>query len=207
VADPPEASVTYVGSVVQNGLPLQMKQFSVNQSLAEVFSFYKQRWSDTENYKENVPYFIEKEVGEWRILSKMEDHCSVVVQAKPVSGGATEGFISVSDLSQKKQVTELTSTFPRLVDSELLSTTESEDSGRLATTMMLTNNYSVEDNKSYYRSSMDEQGWNFMRGGIHNNVAMLYFYKEEQQCEIVISQSDDGKTIIFANVVQLNEDG
>ncbi|MEW8624460.1 MAG: hypothetical protein AB2551_01740 [Candidatus Thiodiazotropha sp.] len=205
IENPPGADVVYVGNVIQNGLPLQIKQFSVNSPLVEVFAFYKQRWSDTKNYDGNVPDYIEKQVGEWHILSKMEEHYSIVVQAKTGDASITEGFISVSDLSQKTEDSELTSSFPKLIDSKLLSTTESNDSGRKATTLMITNNHSIEDNNRFYRSSMDEQGWNYKRGAIRDNVAMLHFVKQTQQCEIAISQSDDGKTVIFVNVVELNE--
>ena len=208
VADPPDANVTYVGEVVQNGLPLQMKQFTVEQSVSEVLSFYKQRWSDTANTQENVPHYIEKRAGQWRVLSKVEGTSSVVVQVKDgPTRGITEGLVSVTDLSKKKEVSQLSHSFPRLTDTELLSSTESVDNGRLATTLMLVNNYSIDDNSDYYRSQMDEQGWSFLRGGVQNNVSMLHFAKDGQQCEIAVSPMDNGKTVVFANVVESNEDG
>ena len=208
VADPPDSNVTYVGEVVQNGLPLEMKQFTVEHPISEVLSFYKQRWSNTAETHENVPHYIEKRAGQWRVLSKIEGTSSVVVQVKEgVTGGVTEGFISVTDLSRKKEISQLSHAFPRLTDTELISSTESVDNGRLATTLMLVNNYSVDENSDYYRSRMDEQGWNFLRGGVQNNVSMLHFAKDGQQCEIAVSQMDDGKTVVFANFVESNEDG
>ncbi|MCG7983451.1 MAG: hypothetical protein JAY90_11985 [Candidatus Thiodiazotropha lotti] len=205
IENPPGANVIHVGDLIQNGLPLQIKQFTVKNSIIEVFAFYKQRWSDTRNYDENVPNYIEKQVGEWHILSKMHKHYSVVVQAKTADSNITEGFISVSDLSQKTEDSQLTLSFPKLIDSKLLSTTESTDSGRRATTLMIINNHSIEDNNRFYRSSMDEQGWSYKRGSIRDNVAMLHFAKQTQQCEIAITQGDDGKTVIFVNVVESNE--
>ncbi|MEW8309691.1 MAG: hypothetical protein G8D88_21410 [gamma proteobacterium symbiont of Ctena orbiculata] len=81
VADPPVASVIYVGEVVQNGMPLQMKHFSTESSVTEVLTFYKQRWSDISNHRNNVPAYLEKHVGEWHVLSKMETDKSIVVPA------------------------------------------------------------------------------------------------------------------------------
>jgi hypothetical protein len=157
-------------------------------------------------HQKNVPDYIEKQVGEWQVLSKMEGSSSVVVQVKPGQKAKTEGFISVSDLSAKTNISEYGSSFPRIAESDLISSTDSVDDGRLATTLIIRNNYSVDDNSQYYRSHMDVQGWTFLRGGIQSNVSMLHFAKSDQQCEIAISKADDGKTVIFANIVRINKD-
>ncbi|MEW8248414.1 MAG: hypothetical protein AB2768_20530, partial [Candidatus Thiodiazotropha endolucinida] len=143
VADPPIASVIYVGEVVQNGMPLQMKQFSTESSLTEVLAFYKQRWSDISKHQNNVPSYLEKHVGEWHVLSKMETDKSVVVQARKTNRGSTEGYISVSDISRTTKPNRWSSEFPRIQGTQLLSNTESIDKGRVAYTLVLFNDYSV----------------------------------------------------------------
>lgn len=205
VADPPAAAVTYVGDVVQNGLPMQMKQFSTEWSLTELFAFYKQRWSDTSNNNENIPDYIEKQVGEWSILSKMEDNKSVVIQARASSQGGIEGYISVTDISRFNKPNRWSSEFPRMYGTQLISNTESVDKGRQAYTLVLANTYSVRENKEYYRENMHSEGWQYTRGREVPNTAMLYFKKESWQCDIAVTQADDGKTIIFANLVEVNE--
>ncbi|MCU7920998.1 MAG: hypothetical protein KZQ95_21960 [Candidatus Thiodiazotropha sp. (ex Epidulcina cf. delphinae)] len=207
VADPPGATMTYIGDVVQNGLPLQMKQFTADYPVAELLGFYKQRWSETADHRENIPPYIEKKVGEWRVLSKVEETSSIVVQVKEAESGSAEGFISVTDLSRPEASSQWLKAFPRLRDSELISSTESVDKGRSATTLVIVNDYSVADNRDYYRANMDALGWSYLRGGTKNNVSMLYFMKENQQCEIAVTQADDGKTVIFANLVETKENG
>jgi hypothetical protein len=205
VADPPTASVIYVGDVVQNGLPMQMKQFSTDLSVTELLAFYKQRWSDVSKQQDNVPDYLEKQAGEWYVLSKMESSKSVVVQAKRSSQGITEGFISVTDMSRVRQPNQWSSEFPRMHDTQLVSNTESFDKGRLAYTLVLYNEHSVSENRDYYRNSMDSDGWQYTRGGKQSNTAMLYFKKDKWHCDIAVTEADDGKTIIFANLVEINE--
>ncbi|MCU7841057.1 MAG: hypothetical protein KZQ94_16965 [Candidatus Thiodiazotropha sp. (ex Troendleina suluensis)] len=206
VKDPPGARVTYVGDVIQNGLPMQMKQFSADYTMAELLGFYKQRWSDAAHSQENIPAYIEKKVGEWQILSKVDESSSVVVQVKIANDGvSSEGYISVTDLSKKKETNQWLSNFPRPRDSQLISSTESVDKGRSATTLIIVNNFSVDENSEYYRSNMDALGWNYQRGGVKNNISMLHFFKDRQQCEITVTEADDGKTVIFANLIEINE--
>jgi hypothetical protein len=197
--------VIYVGDLVQNGLPMQIKQFRASSSVAEILAFYKLRWSDTANRQDNVPTYIEKSVGEWRVLSKMESSNSVVVQLKDTGTGQAEGFISVTDLSQVEGPNEWSSDFPRMHGSQLISNTESHDKGRHAYTLILINDYSVVENRDYYQANMDTQGWSYSRGGMKDNVSMMYFIKDKWHCDMTVTESDDGKTVIFANLVEMNE--
>ncbi|WP_316364567.1 hypothetical protein [Candidatus Thiodiazotropha sp. CDECU1] len=202
VEDPPDSTVIYVGDVVQNGLPIQMKQFDTTGSPGEVIGFYKQRWSDTRNYKENIPQYIEKKVGDWWVLSKMEGNHSVVVQVQETTGNHSTGFISVSDISSPQKVSDEAVNFPRMNDSELLSSTESIDNGKYATTIILINNHTIIDNSEYYKTSMSNSGWVYTNSKFNEDVSTMYFSKKSQHCEIAIAQADDGKTVIFANVVE-----
>jgi hypothetical protein len=206
VEDPPDSTVIYVGDVVQNGLPIQMKQFDTIRSPREVLDFYKLRWSDTRNYKENTPQYIEKKVGDWLVLSKMEGNNSVVVQIQETNGNHSTGFISVSDVSRPQKISDEAVNFPRLSDSELLSSTESIDNGKYATTIIMINNHTIIDNSEYYKVSMSNSGWVYTNSKYNENVSTMYFSKNTHHCEIAIAQADDGKTVIFANVVESNQD-
>jgi hypothetical protein len=206
VEEPPGASsVTYVGDLVQNGLPMQIKQFKSNSSVSEILAFYKQRWSDSANRQDNVPAYIEKKVGEWQVLSKMESTNSVVVQLKQTPEGQAEGFISVTDLSRAEGPNEWSNEFPRMHGSKLISNTESQDKGRHAYTLILINDYSVAENRDYYQANMDSQGWSYSRGGMKDNISMMYFIKDNWHCDMTVTEADNGKTIIFANLVEMNE--
>ncbi|MES9993790.1 MAG: hypothetical protein ABW098_17710 [Candidatus Thiodiazotropha sp.] len=205
VADPVDANVTYVGDVVQNGLPLQMKKFKVSSTAAEVLNYYKQRWSDVTAHDENIPSYIEKRVGDWWVLTKIESSSSVVVQVKESGDGYVEGLISVSDLSKRKKPNTWETDFPRISGTQLLSNTESNDNGRQAFTLILVNDSSISENNDYYRSNMEAEGWSYSRGGVNAGVSMLHFVKDNWQCDMTVTMADDGKTVIFANLVELNE--
>lgn len=205
VADPPVTSVIYVGEVVQNGMPLQMKQFSTESSVTEVLAFYKQRWSDISRHQKNVPAYLEKHVGEWHVLSKMETDKSVVVQVRKSNRGSTEGYISVSDISRATKPNRWSSEFPRIQGTQLLSNTESIDKGRVAYTLVLFNDYSVHVNRDYYRDNMHADGWQYARGSEKTKTAILYFRRDKWHCDISVTEADDGKTIIIANLVEMNE--
>ncbi len=207
INDPPGASVTYVGEMVQNGLPMQIKQFTTDATIGEVLAYYKQRWADVAKHQENVPDYIEKQAGEWRILTKMEASNSVVVQLRKSDQGDTEGFISVTDLSRVEEPNKWSSDFPRMLGSQLVSNTESYDKGRRAYTLVIINDHSVEENIDYYRSSMDSEGWHYSRGGSKDNTLMLHFTREGWLCDMTMTAADDGKTVIFANLVEMNGNG
>lgn len=206
IEDPPDSNVIYVGDVVQNGLPIQMKQFDTTRSPVEVLGFYKQRWSDASKYMDNTPQYIEKKVGEWWVLSKMEGNNSVVVQVQESNSNHSSGFISVSDLSKPQKISPEALNFPRMNNSELLSSTESIDNGKYATTIILINSHTIIDNNEYYKTNMSNSGWMHTNSKSSETVATMYFSKKDQHCEIAIAQADDGKTVIFANVVESKQD-
>ncbi|MGD9168671.1 MAG: hypothetical protein PVI97_01245 [Candidatus Thiodiazotropha sp.] len=205
IADPPAASVTYVGDVIQNGLPMQMKQFKTELSVTELLAFYKQRWSDISTKQDNVPHYLEKEAGEWFVLSKIESGKSVVVQVKKTGNRMTEGFISVTDITDIREPNHWSNDFPRLQGTQLMSNTESVDKGRNAYTLVLYNKLSVSENRDFYRDNMYSDGWQYARGGEKSSTTMLYFKKDKWHCDITVTEADDGKTIIFANLVEINE--
>jgi hypothetical protein len=195
-----------VGEVIQNGLPIQMKKFSTDLSVTELLAFYKQSWSDTSIVQENVPAYMEKHIGEWYILSKLENTVSVVIQTKRGKEGKTEGYISVTDTSRAGKPNRWSEDFPRLPGTQIFSNTESVDKGRIAYTLILSNDNSVDENRDYYRDNMYVDDWEFARESNRSSTVMLYFKKSGWQCDITVTKAEDGKTITIVNMVELNED-
>ncbi|MET0068870.1 MAG: hypothetical protein ABW096_02455 [Candidatus Thiodiazotropha sp.] len=204
IAKPPGSKMTYVGEVVHNALPLEILQFTSNNSPTEILAFYKQRWSDVTSGKDNVPSYIEKHVGNWAILSKMEVSKSVVVQLKKVSDGTTEGFISVADLAKREEPGRWVTEFPRMDGSELFSNTMSSDKDRQAYTLIFLNDNSVSENNEFYLMSMEAQGWRLSRNGTKDNISIFYFLMDNWYCDLTLSKADDGKSVIMVNLVELN---
>lgn len=202
VAEPPKSSTVFVGDVIQNGLPIQMKQFHSELHPVEVLSYYKHQWSDNRKTRKNVPDVIEKKMAEWTVLSKQEGSYSVVIQVKEGVNGGAEGFISVLKLGAPQKTNSMIKEFPRLGGTTLISSTESRDGGKHATTLMLINDYSVDSNDAFYRSKMESEGWSLVRGMIRKGVATLLFNKQGKQCEMAISSDRKGDAIILVNVVK-----
>lgn len=206
IAKPPGSKMTYVGEVVHNALPMEILQFTSHYSPTEILAFYKQRWSDVTSGKDNVPSFIEKHVSNWAILSKVEASKSVVVQLKKLSDGTTEGFISIADLSNIEKPGRWVTEFPRMDGSELFSNTVSNDKGRRAYTLIFLNDNSVTENNEFYLTSMDAQGWRLSRSGAKDNISILYFLMDNWYCDLTLSKTDDGKSVILANLVEINDE-
>lgn len=198
----PDTKTVFVGNMVQNGTPVQIMQFSSNLSVLEVLSFYKKEWSDNRKVKNNTPKMIEKKVAEWTNLSKLEGAYSVVVQVKVKQYGGSEGFISVLDLRRPAKISKKSKQFPRIGGTKMVSTTESKDGGRSAVTMVLFNTYSVDSNDAFYRAKMTSEGWQLVRGFVKEGVVALLFNKQGQQCEMTISSSDQGDSVIMVNIVE-----
>jgi hypothetical protein len=205
VAEPPESTVTYVGDVVHNGLPMEILQFSSRYSMTELTAYYKQRWSDVTKRNDSIPSYIEKHVGDWTILSKVEASNNIVVQIRETANGDAEGFISVSDFKQRKESGLWIDDFPRMNGSTLVSNTESDEKGRRAYILIFVNEYSVSENHNFYQSSMNALGWRLSRSGTEDNISMLHLLNKNWYCDIALSEAEDGKSVVLANLVELNE--
>lgn len=201
VVDPPRSSTVFVGDVVQNGMPLQMKQFYSDLRPVELLSYYRHSWSDNRRTQNNVPAVIEKKVGDWTVLSKQEGQYSVVVQVKNGENGGAEGLISVLKLMKTPIVNPISKKFPRLGGTKILSDTVSRDGDKQASTLILMNDYSVDSNHAFYRSKMELKGWTLVRGDVREGAVTLLFNKQGQQCEMAINSDGKGDSIIIVNIV------
>lgn len=204
VEEPPASRLTYVGKMVHNGLPMEVLQFVSDFSVSELKAFYKQSWKDVAKRGDGLPSYIEKHVGEWTILSKIEASSNVVVQIKESSERVAEGFISVSDIEQRKETGPWVSDFPSIQGSSLVSSTESDENGRRAYTLILINEHSLAENNDFYQLEMDAQGWRISRQGESGNVFMMHYLKDNWRCDMAMSEAEDGKSVIIVNLVELN---
>jgi hypothetical protein len=198
---PPNAHVVWVADdMVQNGVPMQIKQFSSRMRPEDVIRFYQSEWDDGSQRKP-----VLNKLGEWTIIGKQFSEYYVTVQVKPGQSGGSEGFLGASKLPAGIK-SKTTTDFPMLANSKLLSKTDSIDLTADANTIMLSNNYSVQSNTGFYESKMPERGWTLTRKdrvpGKGGYASFLYFQDDNRACTIVINQSRIGESLIVANVVQ-----
>lgn len=186
-------------NMIQNGVPVKVQSFSTDMPASQIISFYKNEWAQA--VESGQPGFIENQVGDWSVISRLENKTNTVIQVKKGSNGGTEGFISVSEPFATPRLSKIMKQFPKMGGTDLISATESKDFDKKATTMIFQNSFSVESNVSYYKSNMHSSGWTLNHSSAQDGTAIMLFSKKNIKSEIAINKSGSGRTTIFANVV------
>ena len=155
----PEFPVPHVGQVQwvaenmrMNGMPMQIKELTTEQTPQQVIAFYRQRWSDA------PPYSHEYEVSGMPAIATLRKECFYTVQVMAHGRGA-KALLGVSTKPDGGQVKKPGTGFPNMAGSTVLNDIDHYDSGKTGRTIMLTNTYSPEANLNFYRRTMAEEGW------------------------------------------------
>jgi hypothetical protein len=192
-------SVLVGEKIIQNGLPLEIQGFNSALTPEAIVNFYKSEWA--QGVQADQPGYIENNFSDWLVISRLEGNKNTLIQVKKSVNGGSEGFISVSEPFATKKPNKLARTFPKMGGSQLISTTESDDIGKTATTLIFQNTFSVKSNVNYYKSNMQSKGWSLNYAVNQGANATLLFAKGNAQCDIAINKNDAGQTTIFANIV------
>lgn len=200
IEPPPAARVQSVADDMKyNGVPMRIRQFSSERDVDSVLSFYRQRWGGEAKQKP-----VENSLGEWRIVGRQDGDYYLTVQVKRREQGGSEGFMGVSRLPSLTERPRVDLLFPRMPGSEVISDIDSNDSGKVAKTLILRNDHSVTSNASYYQSMMPGQDWkqNQSFGGPQaNNTHVLYFERRKESANIAIRPTPNGGTMVVINIV------
>lgn len=135
-----------------NGMPMQIKELTTEQTPQQVLAFYKQRWSDA------PPFFHEYEVGGMPAIATLRSGCFYTVQVMPYGRGA-KALLGVSTKPDGGQLKAPGAGFPNMAGSTILNDIDHYDSGKTGRTIMLTNTYSPDANLNFYRRTMADDGW------------------------------------------------
>lgn len=194
---PPETRLSWVGKrIEQNGMPMQIVQLQSSLPLAEVLRFYREDWRNY--HKPGARATVSRPVGEWQMLSTLVDEHNVVVQLKR-EAGQTTGFLSATPLDTPTRQNAIARHFPRQGGALLVSSTESNDGGAKATTLILQNNYSLRANQVFYETSLQKNGWTLSRSSVVDGTAVMLFGRSSGSLELAMRRAND-TTMIFANV-------
>lgn len=197
LATPPETTLSWVGKdIVQNGMPMQIIELRSTLSVEEIKAFYRQDWLSYHRVGERSS--VQRRVGQWDILSTLIDNHNVVVQLKQ-DGGLTTGFLSTHPLDLEPEPSQVSEKFPRKWGTELISSTESNDAGVVATTLVLQNQYTVRENKLFYEAELVRNGWSMARSTINTGTVVMLFNRSSGALELAMRR-EDNNTLIFANV-------
>lgn len=155
----PEFPVPYVGQVQWvaenmrlNGMPMQIKELTTEQTPQQVIAFYKQRWNDA------PPYYHEYEVSGMPVIATLRRGCFYTVQVKP-DGRGSKALLGVTTKPEPGQVKTPGAGFPNMAGSKILNDIDHYDAGKTGRTILLENNYSIDANLNFYRRTLVDDGW------------------------------------------------
>lgn len=159
---PPGASVEWVGQNVQvNGINSAIRAFHSKKSIEDVIKFYRREWQRPA--EKDIPGYMESiDAYPWYIISRIEDGymLSAQVQVKENDKSGSWGYLSLSPLPKdSSKATQLGASVPKIAGSYVLNEMKSEDPGKRANTVVISNKHSVISNADYYRQHYQSKGW------------------------------------------------
>ncbi|MEE9334684.1 MAG: hypothetical protein V3U65_11410 [Granulosicoccaceae bacterium] len=185
-----------------NGHGMAVKTLSTNQSVEEVMNFYRTAWGTQGDSLSDIPSFVEKKVGEWRIISRISESHNLVVQIKTGRDGDTEGFISSMALVAKPQLRS--DSIPTPPNTSQVSHTRTGDKGKTGHTTILVTPSSVGAAVGFYKDHLSRDGWILVSDEFVEGSHVMKFNKRISAFEIVVSAAQDGTTVILLNRTQSN---
>ena len=194
-----DMALTWVGQeLMHNGMPMNVLHFSSSKSEAEVLEYYRHVWADP--VSEKAPGFIEESVGEWKVVSRLENGENLVVQVKP-TGVGSEGYISQMPVNASPKAPSNLAGFPTPPSSTLVSHTSVQDFKGDALTLVYISTQSVGEVARFYMAALQNKGFSLQHKKIEANTATLFFVGEGKKIDVSAGRSNDGGTVIFANLI------
>ena len=155
----PEFPIPHVGqlqwiaeNIRMNGVPMQIKELTTEQTPQQVIAFYKRRWGDV------PPYFHEYEVAGMPVVATLRGGCFYTVQVQPHGRGA-KALLGLTTKPGPGEMKAAGSGFPNMNGSRILNDIDHFDAGKTGRTILLTNSYSPDANLNFYRRAMADDGW------------------------------------------------
>ena len=135
-----------------NGHGMAIKTLSTNQAVEEVMNFYRTAWDTQSDSLSDTPSFVENEVGDWQVISRISESHNLVVQVKAGRDGAAEGFISSMALLTKPQ--RNSGSIPIPPNTSQVSHTQTGDKGKTGYTTILVTPTGVGAAVGYYKDHL-----------------------------------------------------
>jgi hypothetical protein len=159
---PPDAAVEWVGQDLEvNGIKSSIRAFHTKDSIEDVVEFYRNEWKRP--VEKGKPGFMETiDAAPWYIISRVEDGylLTVQVQVKQNDPSGSWGYLAISPLpNPNAKAPDLGKTIPKIPGSHIMSEMKSDDPGKKATTLLISNTHSVRNNADFYRSHYQSKGW------------------------------------------------
>lgn len=159
---PPGAAVEWVGKDLEvNGIKSAIRAFHSKKPIEDIVKFYRSEWKKP--VEKDKPGFMETiDAAPWYIISRVEDGylLTVQVQVQENDQSASWGYLSMSPLpGARDKVKQFGASVPKIPGSYVINEMKSDDPGKEATTVIISNTNSVNGNAAFYRQHYQGKGW------------------------------------------------
>ncbi len=194
---PSNASTAWVANKLnQNGMLLSIKSFHSDDAVDNVLSFFRERW-----HRDGVrPGYVENELGDWRLISRLREYENTVLQLKENSIGGSIGFLSIAYLNQSHAAAELDIPLPD--DTKTYASSHISEHGSEATTLTLISQQSPRQVSRIYRDLLSRKGWSTVLDDVYQNSFVLVLNNNKKKIELVIQTLNEDESVIFINHVK-----
>lgn len=181
-----------------NGVPMQIRRLTTDDSPQRVIDFYKNRWGpEPRRYHEYT-------VGDWQAIATVQGDCFYTVQAK-VENGGTVALLGVSSPPSGSSQSTPGAGFPAMSGSDVVDDIDHYDGPKTARTLVLTNAFSPLVNLKFYRDTLGRGGWTpVMDRGVDTGRGTAYVMVLRQgrrEANITITSALEG-TMVLATIVE-----
>ena len=202
---PSGTHVSWVGrELLHNGTRFNIQSFRSSQPIARVLNYYRDLWASNAG-RSDVPGYQEQSIGEWSVIGNLAGRFSTVLQVKTGPQSTTVGFVSTVELHQRPRPVQLPNDISVPGGSVLLSHTTTGDQLKNQGTWIVENINSVSVNRRYFIRQMKFAGWHLAASENQATQVVMMFNAKRARCEITMTQSNAGKTIILINRVANND--
>lgn len=180
-----------------NGIPMQIRQLTTDDSPQQVIGFYKNRWGpDPQRYHEYT-------VGDWQAIATVNGDCFYTVQVKPDGSGAV-ALLGVSSPPTGGSPAQPGAGFPALSGSHVVNDIDNFDGPKTARTVVLINTFAPAVNLSFYRDTLGRGGWKTLMDhtvDTQKGTAYVMVLKHGvREANVTITQAPLG-TVVLATII------
>lgn len=194
---PPGTQVGVVSEEsIHNGASVSIASYQSTYSIDDTLAFYQNVWPDDEH--STLPARLESVVGNWLLISRLENGFNTVLQLDVTDTFRSTGFISVMAVN---------SSLPNTLNSQQhdgfkeLSRTRSQDGAISSTVTVLQSNQSLRSFSDSVINQKIEEGWLLSSQRQHAGSYVVLMSRHKQRVELVFINDDQGAVLAVVNEV------
>ena len=192
---PPDTSRASIATdILQDGRLTSIASLEGGASVDELLTFYREAWPASGD----DPGHLEERLGEWSVVSRVQDSSLLVVQLRDAPSGA-EGLLSAMALGPVQAGPVPPPPMP--AGGELLSSTSARDGASVATTSVVLSSARPGEVAAFYRDRLVRDGWTLVSDRMHGGSPVLLLDRRGGRVEIVVTDAA-GRSVVVVNEVR-----